>query len=215
MTSQVWWYAARATGLVAWALLAASVIAGLIVSTRLARRRPTPAWSLDIHRFLGGLALAFTLLHMAGLVADSYVEFALVDLLVPLASSWRPVPVALGVVAFHLLVAAEVTSLLKRRLPHRLWRGVHLTTFALFWAATLHLLLAGSDAGHPLAAAAVDLVAVAVVFLTLVRLLAPRRAARQLRGRGGPGDTDTSATTARPSSSEAARSTSPVMAQSR
>ncbi|HET9609671.1 MAG TPA: ferric reductase-like transmembrane domain-containing protein [Acidimicrobiales bacterium] len=174
MSTQVWWYVARATGIVAWALLFAAVAGGLVLSTRLARRRPTPAWLSDLHRFLGGAAVAFTGLHLAGLVADSYVSFDLVDLLVPFASSWRPGPVALGVVSLQLLAAVEITSLLMRRLPRRLWRRVHLASFVLFWAATLHFVLAGTDAGNPLAVVAVDLAAATVVFLTLVRVLAPR-----------------------------------------
>ena len=80
MTTQVWWFVARATGIVGWALLAAAVILGLLLSTRLARGRPTPAWLLDMHRFLGGAAVSFTALHLGGLVADSYVHFGLADL---------------------------------------------------------------------------------------------------------------------------------------
>ena len=109
MNPQLWWYVARATGIVAWALLAASVIWGLLLSTRLARGRPTPAWLLDLHRFLGGSAVAFTALHLVGLVADNYVDFGLVDLLLPYASGWKPGPVALGIVSVYLLAVVEVT----------------------------------------------------------------------------------------------------------
>lgn len=185
MSTQVWWYVARATGIVAWVLLFAAVAGGLVLSTRLARRRPTPAWLSDLHRFLGGAAVVFTALHVAGLVADSYVSFDLFDLLVPFASSWRPGPVALGVVSLHLLAAVEITSLLMRRMPRRLWRRVHLASFVLFWATTLHFVLAGTDAGNPLAVVAVDLAAATVVFLTLVRVLAPRARPARAREVGG------------------------------
>ena len=174
MNPQLWWYAARATGIVAWALLATSVIWGLLLSTRLARGRPTPAWLLDLHRFLGGSAVAFTALHLVGLVADNYVDFGLVDLLLPYASSWEPGPVALGVVSIYLLVVVEGTSLAMRRISRRLWRAVHLSSYVLFWTATFHFILAGTDAPHPLARAGIDVVAVVVVFLTLVRILSPR-----------------------------------------
>lgn len=185
MSPQVWWYIARATGIVAWALLAASVIWGLLLSTRLARGRPTPAWLLDLHRFLGGSAVAFTALHLTGLVADNYIDFGLVDLLVPYASGWKPGPVALGVVSVYLLAVVEGTSLAMRRIPRRVWRAVHLTSYVLFWSATFHFILAGTDAPHPLARAGIDLVAAAVVFLTLVRILSPRGRARADRGTNG------------------------------
>jgi DMSO/TMAO reductase YedYZ heme-binding membrane subunit len=185
MNPQLWWYVARATGIVAWALLAASVIWGLLLSTRLARGRPTPAWLLDLHRFLGGAAVAFTGLHLAGLVADSYVHFGLADLLVPYVSAWKPGPVALGIVSAYLLAVVEGTSLAMRRLPRRLWRAVHLSSYVLFWTATFHFILAGTDATHPVALVGIDAVAAAVVFLTLVRILSPRSAARRERRAGG------------------------------
>jgi hypothetical protein len=174
MSPHTWWYLARATGYVAWGLLSASMVTGLLVSTRLARRRPTPAWTLDIHRFLAGTAVAFTGLHVAGLVADSWVHFGLADVLVPFASGWKPGPVALGVTAMHLLVAVEVSSLLVRRLPRRLWRSLHLASYLAFWTSTFHLVAAGTDAGNPGSRIAVATVIASVVFLTLVRALSER-----------------------------------------
>lgn len=174
MTTQVWWHVARATGIVAWALLSASVIWGLLLTTRLARGRPTPAWLLDLHRFLGGTAVLATAMHLGGLVADDFVHFDVVDLTVPFASSWKPGAVALGVVSVYLLAAIELTSLLMRRLPRRAWRAVHMSSYVLFWTATFHFLLAGTDATNVLAVLGIDLVTVTVVFLTLVRILSPR-----------------------------------------
>jgi hypothetical protein len=176
---QVWWHLSRASGLVAWILLAVSVTWGLLVSTRLLGRRPGAAWTLDLHRFVGGLALAFTALHLAGLVADSYVHFGAADLLVPFASSWRPAAVAWGVVAFWLLVAVELTSLGMRRLPRRVWHSVHLTSLPLLLGATVHGLTAGTDAGSRIYRAVAVLLLAAAAGLVLFRLGWSRR------GRGG------------------------------
>jgi DMSO/TMAO reductase YedYZ heme-binding membrane subunit len=93
-----------------------------------------------------------------------------------LASSWRPAEVALGVVALYLLVAVEITSLLMRRLPRRLWRAVHMSSFATFLLSTLHAVTAGTDARNSVLILAVNVAVAAVLFLTLVRLLAPGRA---------------------------------------
>lgn len=177
MSSQVWWYEARATGYVAWGLVTLSVIAGLLLSTRLTNGKPTPAWTLDLHRFLAGASVAFTGLHVAGLVADTYVHFGVADVLVPFASSWKPGAVALGVIAMYLLAAVEVSSLLMRRLPRRLWRLIHLSSYVLFWAATFHLLTAGTDAGSPVSRLVTAVVIAMIVFLTLVRALGGRRRA--------------------------------------
>ena len=149
MSPQLWWHVARAGGLVAYGLLAASIIWGLAVSTRLLGRWPAPGWTLDLHRYLGGLALTFTGIHLAALLLDSYIQFDLLDLLVPFASTWRPGAVAWGVVAVYLLVAVQATSLARRRLPHRLWRRIHLAAFPLLVASTGHLLAAGVRPRQP------------------------------------------------------------------
>jgi len=159
MTNNLWWYTSRAGGLVGAALLAASVIAGLALTTAPRGARPRPSWRLDLHRYLGGLAVIFVGLHVAGTLFDQYVPFGLTDVLVPLASRWSPVPVALGIVSLYLLVAVELTSLAKARIPARVWRTTHWLSFPLFGLVELHLLLAGSDRHSPwllLSVAAVD-----------------------------------------------------------
>ncbi|MEX2255080.1 MAG: ferric reductase-like transmembrane domain-containing protein [Acidimicrobiia bacterium] len=171
MNEHFWWYVARASGVVAWGLLTAGVIMGLWVSMRLTRSRPRPAWTLDVHRFLGALAVIFLGVHLLGLVADSYVEFGVKEVLVPFASTWQPTAVAWGVIACYLLLAIELTSLAMRRLPRKLWRGIHLTSYALFVLATVHMFTAGTDAGRwPVQWLGLGGVSV-VAFLTLTRVL--------------------------------------------
>lgn len=179
MRSQIWWYEARATGYVAWGFVTISVIAGLLLSTRLTRGRPTPAWLLDFHRFVAGASVVFTGLHLAGLVGDTYVHFGAADLLVPFASSWKPGAVALGVVALYLLIAVEVSSLFMRRLPRTMWRKIHASSYVLFWMATFHLLTAGTDVRNPVSRTATVLVISAVVFLSLLRALGGRGTSRR------------------------------------
>jgi len=163
------WYVARAAGLVAWALLAAAVVWGLLISSRLVRDRLRSSWLLDLHRGLGGLALVFTGVHVLAILADTYVDFGLTSALVPLASHWHPVAVAWGVVSFYLLVAVEVTSLLRRHLSHRLWQRAHFLSFPLFVASGLHGLTAGTDARTPMAVILAALTAAGVVALAGVR----------------------------------------------
>ncbi|MET1003246.1 MAG: ferric reductase-like transmembrane domain-containing protein, partial [Acidimicrobiia bacterium] len=141
MRSQVWWYTARSAGIVAWALASLSVIGGLQLSTRLVRK-PAPNWVLDVHRFVAGLSVAFVAVHLAGLAADSYIDFSPAELFVPLVTTYKPAAVALGVVAMYLLLAIELTSLAMRRMPRRAWHAVHLTSFVLFVFATVHGLTA-------------------------------------------------------------------------
>jgi predicted ferric reductase len=170
VTSQVLWYSARAAGIVAWALAAGAVIWGLVVSTRAVAARPRPAWWFDLHRFLGGAAVAFVAIHVLSIVLDGYVHFGLVNVLVPLTGSWHPVAVAWGIVAMYLLIAVEVTSLLRRRIPRRVWRGVHFATFGLYLVATLHGFAAGTDAWSVAFTAAATASLLVVGALTLLRV---------------------------------------------
>lgn len=175
MSEKLWWYVARSGGLVAWWLVAASVFYGLFLSTRVLQGKPKPNWLLDLHRFLGGLSLVFTGIHVAALMADSYIDFGLADVLLPFASDWKPGAVAWGVVGLYLLVAIEVTSLFMRRIPRKWWRRIHLTSFVLFVLSTVHAFTAGSDAGN----AAVQWSALGMttvfVFLTTYRQVATTR----------------------------------------
>lgn len=175
MNAHLAWYVARASGLVAWAVVSASVVWGLLVSTRSWSKRPGRGWVLDLHRFLGALAVVFTAVHVAALVADSYVHLGAADVLVPFASGWRPAAVAWGVVAAYLLVAVEATSLLQRRLPRRVWRAVHLLSFPLWVLATAHLFTAGADAASPAVRYANVVTAATVLGLVVFRLALPRR----------------------------------------
>ena len=183
MSEQIWWYTARSSGILALVLVTISVIWGLLFSTRLLQGRPSPKWLLSLHRHLGGLSVAFTAVHVAALVADSYVEFGPSEILVPLASTWRPGPVAWGVVAMYLLAAIELTSLMQRRLPRRLWRWIHLSSYALFWMAIVHGATAGTDASTRVYVVMTRVAVLLVVFLTGYRSLTKRRVRRRASAR--------------------------------
>ena len=181
MNSQMFWFAARASGIVAWALAASSVIWGLAFSTQLLGRRPRPAWLFDLHRFLGGLALAFTGVHVLAVLADSYVHFSLLNVLVPFTSDWHPLAVAWGILGLYLLLAVELTSLARTRLPRRLWRRVHYASFVVFAATTVHGLSAGTDARSPALLLAYLAVSALMAGLTASRFLASTRRAAGTR----------------------------------
>jgi predicted ferric reductase len=164
---------------VSWALVTLAVITGLQLSTRLVRI-PAPAWVTDVHRFLAGLAVVFLGVHLLGLVADTYVGFGLVDILVPFATKYQTTAVALGVIAMYLLVAIEITSLMMKRMSRRVWHGIHLSSYVLFPLATVHGITVGTDRHSFLLLASCLLGAAVVLFMTLVRILAPRRARSSL-----------------------------------
>lgn len=172
MSEHLAWYVSRATGIVTWGLLVASMLWGFLHATRLLGRRARPWWMLGVHRFLGALAVAFLVVHVLALVADNYTTFGLADILVPFASQWRPIPVALGVVGLYVLMAVEITSLLQRHLPRAVWRQIHLASYGLFAVATVHALSAGTDVATVLAGGAAVGVGVVVVLLSALAWVA-------------------------------------------
>jgi DMSO/TMAO reductase YedYZ heme-binding membrane subunit len=182
MSSQTWWYFARAGGIVAWALLAASMFWGVALSSRFLGKKPKPNWMLDLHRFLGGLAVVFTGVHVLALVLDTYITFGFVEVFVPFTGDYHPAAVAWGVIAMYLLLAVEVTSLLRKRLSKRAWRTTHYLSFPLFGLATVHLLWAGTDRTTLPMRIGVLLTVAVVTGATLIRIVqADRKEAAKLR----------------------------------
>jgi DMSO/TMAO reductase YedYZ heme-binding membrane subunit len=196
MRSQIVWYAARASGIVAWALAAASVLWGLALSTRVFSRplsltagdrgwsTPRPAWLFDLHRFLGGLAVVFTVVHVLAIVMDTYTDFGLVNVLVPFTGSWHPLAVAWGVVGLYLLLAVELTSLARSRIPKALWRRVHFASFVLFALTSIHAVAAGTDAGSGPLLRIILATCLVVACLTAVRIGQAARRRELARERG-------------------------------
>jgi DMSO/TMAO reductase YedYZ heme-binding membrane subunit len=172
---KTWWYVSRATGFVGWGLLAASVLWGLFITNKTLGRSTAPAWVLDLHRHLGGLAVAFVAVHLAVLPLDTYTDWGWQDLFVPMASRWHPIPVAFGIVGFYVLLAVEISSLLGRRVPRTWWRRIHFLSFPLYVVASVHLFTAGTDAGNGVAQWTVVVVSTLIAFLTGIRILAATR----------------------------------------
>ena len=153
LNTHVWWYVARASGIVTWILCGAAIIWGLALSTRALGKNPTPAWLLDLHRWLGVLSVVFVAIHMFGMVSDgwmkpAYSHFGWRELFLlwprPKNSWFRATAVAWGVVAFYMLVAIQITSWLRSKMPKRVWHTIHLLSFPLFVASTVH----GWQNGH-------------------------------------------------------------------
>ncbi len=179
VSEQTWWFVARVGGIAALVLTALSVGWGLFLSSKIWDGRPTAAWLNALHRWFSALTVVFTGVHVAGLVLDDYVHFGVTDILIPGASDWKPIPVALGVVSLHLLLVVWGSSLAMKRIPRRWWKRIHLSSYAMFWLGLVHGVTAGTDAGHPAAIAVWASTTLGVTYLTLYRALTarPRRTA--------------------------------------
>ncbi|MFN8188615.1 MAG: ferric reductase-like transmembrane domain-containing protein [Gaiellales bacterium] len=148
MTSDpTFWLLARASGLLAYGLLTATVLTGLLLHSRPFGKRPKPAGITDLHRFLSLLGLGALAVHGLTLVVDGAVEIPLAALLLPGLSPYRPFWTALGVLAAELMVLLVFSFSLRKRIGTRWWRRLHHAAYLAFVLATAHGLMAGTDSG--------------------------------------------------------------------
>jgi sulfoxide reductase heme-binding subunit YedZ len=175
-SSPVDWYAARAAGVVAYVLLTVVVSLGLTMSSR----RPLDRWPRfaleEVHRFGGILVGTFVGIHVVTITIDSYLRFSLAAIVVPFVSSYRPLWVALGIVAAELLLALAITNRLRDRMPYARWRAFHYANFAVWTAATVHGLASGTDRSS------IWLLAITAVSAGVVVTLTAQRARMVLPG---------------------------------
>jgi methionine sulfoxide reductase heme-binding subunit len=148
------WYFARSAGIVAYLLLSSSVLLGVLMAGRAQLGWPRFAVE-EVHRFLGILTGVFIVLHGASLRLDTVVPTTLARELVPFTSPYRAFAVGAGVCATELVAAVGISNALRRRIPHRAWRTIHYLTLPAWLLASLHGVLAGTDAGDPWFAALV------------------------------------------------------------
>ncbi|MCZ7533035.1 MAG: ferric reductase-like transmembrane domain-containing protein [Acidimicrobiia bacterium] len=140
-------YLTRSTGIVATILVVAALLWGFFFSSRTTGTRLRPAWWLDLHNWLGGLALIFCGLHILAAWLDTSSGIGLIQILVP-GTAVQAWPIAWGVIATYGLVVVVFTSW-PRRLRRRLWwRIIHLTSVAATAFIFLHAYQTGSDVGN-------------------------------------------------------------------
>jgi len=147
VVTDVLWYFARGSGVVALVLLTVVVVLGIGTrSGRVIFGLPRFAVS-TLHRNAALLAVVFLVGHVVSLLFDPYAQLRIFDVLVPFVGNYRPLWQGLGTVGFDLLVALGVTSLLRHRIGVRVWRAVHWLAYLCWPVAVLHGLGTGTDRG--------------------------------------------------------------------
>ena len=140
------WYITRASGVVSLLLLTAGLVLGALGTVRWRSDRWPRFAVVSIHRNLTLFAIAFVALHVVTTIADGYAPVGFKDAVIPFVSKYRPLWLGFGAVAFDLLLALVVTSLLRARIGFRAWRAVHWLAYASWPFALVHGLGNGSDA---------------------------------------------------------------------
>ncbi|MGB9378772.1 MAG: ferric reductase-like transmembrane domain-containing protein [Mycobacteriales bacterium] len=143
----VLWLVARAAGLTAFLFLTLTVILGIAAGAR-----SLPSWwprflTQGVHRGSSAVALLLLAVHVVTLVIDPYVVLTWTDIVIPFQAGYQRTWSALGTIAVDLLLVITLTSLvqLRVRLGPRLWRAIHVTSYAAWVVALVHGLGAGTD----------------------------------------------------------------------
>jgi predicted ferric reductase len=145
VSPSAYWYLARGTGAVALVLLTSSVVIGIVGTVRFASPR-WPRFAIDaVHRDISLLVLVVLAIHIVTSVLDGFAPISLLDGVIPFVTPYRPLWMGLGTLAFDLLLAIAITSVIRRRLGYRAWRAVHWLAYASWPVAVLHGLGTGSD----------------------------------------------------------------------
>jgi sulfoxide reductase heme-binding subunit YedZ len=136
----------RATGIVAALLGVAALVGGSFFSSRNTGTRRRPNWWLDLHNLLGGLTLAFTLIHVAAAYIDGQFGFGIAQLVLPGTATSNRWAITWGVVAMDVFVLTVFTTWPRRRFSRRTWRAVHLLSVPAAVLVGLHAFGMGSEA---------------------------------------------------------------------
>ena len=171
------WYTARATGVVALILLTLTVALGVAGSTRLSTPGLPRLVRSGLHRNISLLSVAFVATHVLTTVLDPYASISITSAVIPFSSHYRPFWLSLGTIAFDLLLALVLTSMVRTRLSYRAWRAVHWLAYASWPIALWHGLGTGSDSklSWLLILDALCVLVVAAAALWRLQLLPPGR----------------------------------------
>lgn len=138
------WYAIRATGLVAYALLYFAVLSGLYSAVQKKRKKKVNN-ILHFHEAVSDWALYMTFGHLGVLLIDSYFTFKWSDILIPFSGSYETISMGIGSIATYFLIMTIITSKLRKKIGYQKWRKLHALNPILYIMVTLHGLMSGSD----------------------------------------------------------------------
>jgi DMSO/TMAO reductase YedYZ heme-binding membrane subunit len=117
-------------------------------------------------------------IHILTTVLDSYVATGFISAIVPMTSAYKRVAIAFGTVAFDLILAVWISSLLKLRIANTTWRFIHWFSWIGFCTALVHAYMSGTDSRTGVGLVVVSACAGAVVLAALWRFFGrPTRAA--------------------------------------
>ncbi len=148
-SEHIWWLASRASGLVAIALITASVLLGLAMASKRFRSPGLPRVLNALHEQLAVAGLVAIGAHGATLLGDPWLRPGLDGVALPFAIDYRPGFVAAGIVGGYLAAALGLSYYARKRVGTKRWRNAHRYIVVAWGLSLVHALGAGTDAAIP------------------------------------------------------------------
>lgn len=145
--SPAYWYMSRVSALLGFLFMWLSTLWGLLLSTKLLKKRVSPAMIFSTHEFLSLAGLGFILFHAFVLLGDQYIKFGLSDILLPFSASFKPNLVGIGTLGLYLYTLLVGSFYLRKKIGQQTWRALHYTSFLAFIFAAVHGIFIGTDSG--------------------------------------------------------------------
>lgn len=172
---KVFWYLSRASAIIAYFLLWASMMLGVSITNKAAVLWPGLPTAIELHEYLSILGLLFALFHGLVLIGDAYLKPTLMQVLLPFAMvNYRPSSVGIGQAAFYLWIVITISFYVRRLITNKGWRAIHLLSYFVYLVALFHGLSAGTDAGFNWARLIYLSTFATLLTMTLYRILQSR-----------------------------------------
>jgi predicted ferric reductase len=147
---KAYWYLSRATAFAALSLLWLSMALGMGITNKMARTWPGAAAAFAIHEYVSLAGLAFAVFHALVILGDHYINFTLLQLLVPFTTvDYRPLWVGLGQVGFYVWLIVALTFYIRSLIGQKTWRILHYASFAMYLMGLFHGIFSGTDVTAP------------------------------------------------------------------
>lgn len=174
----VFWLASRSAGIVAFLLVATSVVLGLYMAANLGRRPGYKRVLVKVHEQVALAALVAMAAHGLLLLGDRWLNPGLSGIAIPFTMSYRPVWTGIGMVGGYLAFALGLTFYARRRIGAARWRKTHRLIALVYVMGAVHALGAGSDGGGIWLRSVVALTALPIAVLLVARYRPRHRPAR-------------------------------------
>ncbi|CAG0992379.1 hypothetical protein ANAEL_02374 [Anaerolineales bacterium] len=170
---KAYWYLSRATAFVSLTLLWLSMALGLGITNKMARLWPGAPAAFALHEYVSLLGLAFAVFHAIVILGDRYINFTLLQLLIPFSTvDYRPFWVGIGQLAFYTWVILVISFYIRPVIGHKSWRFLHYASFGMYLMGLSHGLFSGTDTSAGWAQNYYWISAGSLLFLFIYRILA-------------------------------------------